>query len=88
MSDHLLIRVDPELKRRLARAASEEGKTSAQAVRDLIEQYVRQRDTPSYVADLWDRIGEGLRSSGARVTDLGKAIESAKKARARDAGRR
>jgi predicted DNA-binding protein len=88
MADQLLIRVDPELKRRLAKAALLEGKTSTQVVRDLIEQYVRERDLPSYVADLWDRIGESLKASGAKAGDIAKAIQAARKARARDAGRR
>lgn len=88
MSEQLLVRVAPELKRRLAQAATLEGKTSAQVIRDLIEDYVRQRDMPAYVAGLWGRISAQLAEAGARRGDVARAIKAARKARARDAGGR
>ncbi len=88
MSEQLLIRVAPELKRKLARAATLEGKTSTQVVRDLIEDYVRQRDMPAYIATLWDRIGTSLSAAGVKAGDVAKAVREARKARTRDAGRR
>jgi len=88
MSEQLLIRVAPELKRKLARAATLEGKTSTQVVRDLIEDYVKQRDMPSYIATLWERIGTSLKTAGVKPGDVVKAVRETRKARARDAGRR
>lgn len=88
MTEQLLIRVAPELKRKLTRAATLEGKTSTQVVRDLIEDYVRQRDMPSYIATLWDRIGTRLKAAGVKPGDAAKALREARKARNRDAGRR
>lgn len=88
MRAQLLIRVAPELKRNLARAATREGKTSTQVVRDLIEEYVKQRDLPSYITALWERIGTSLKASGVKPGDVAKAIRETRKARARDAGRR
>lgn len=87
MTEQLLIRVAPDLKRKLARAAMLEGKTSTQVVRDLIEDYVRQRDMPSYIANLWGRIGADLDAAGATRSDVAKAVRAVRKARA-DAGRR
>jgi len=88
VADQLLIRIDPELKRRLAKAAMLEGKTSTEVIRDRIEQYLRQRDLPSYVADLWERIGGSLKSSAAKADDVTRAIKTARKARTRGASRR
>lgn len=88
MAEQLLIRVAPELKRKLARAATLEGKTSSQVVRDLIEDYVRQRDLPSYIADLWERIGGELTTAGAKRGDIAKAIKTTRRAGSRDAGGR
>lgn len=82
MTEQLLIRVAPELKRKLAQAAMLEGKTSTQAVRDLIEDYVRQRDMPSYIASLWGRIGAGLEAAGATPGDVAKAVRAVRKAKA------
>ena len=88
MAEQLLIRLDPELKRKLTRLATMEGKTSTQVVRDLIEDYVKRRDVASYIDALWERIGQGLKSAGVGVEDVAKAVREARKSKARDAGRR
>lgn len=88
MAEQLLIRVAPELKRKLARLATMEGKTSTQVVRDLIEDYVKKRDVASYIDALWNRIGRSLKSAGVGAEDVAKAIREVRKSRARDAGRR
>jgi predicted DNA-binding protein len=88
MADQLLIRVDPELKRRLARLATLEGKTSTQVVRDLIEDYVNRRDPAAYIDSLWERIGASLKAAGADAESVVNAVRDARKAKARDAGRR
>lgn len=87
MSEQLLVRVAPELKRKLARMAGLEGKTTTQVVRDLIEEYVKQRDMPGYIDDLWTRIGTDLARKGIRRTDVAKAIKAFRKSRRVDAGR-
>jgi len=89
MAEQLLIRMDPELKRKLAKLATMEGKTSTQVIRDLIEDYVKKRDVASYIDVLWDRIGRSLRSAGMGAEDVAKAVREARKSKARgDAGRR
>lgn len=88
MTEQLLIRVAPELKRKLTKLATMEGKTSTQVVRDLIEDYVKQRDMGSYVISLWERIGQNLRSAGVGSKEVAKAIREVRKAKVRDAGRR
>ncbi len=88
MTEQLLIRVDPELKRKLAKLASREGKTSTQVVRDLIADYVKQRDVGAYVDGLWDRIGKDLRSKGAGAAAVAPAVRAVRKSKAADAGRR
>jgi predicted DNA-binding protein len=88
VTEQLLIRVDPELKRKLAKLATREGKTSTQVVRDLIEDYVKKRDVASYIDALWERIGQGLKSAGAGPEDVAKAVSETRKSKARDAGRR
>ncbi len=88
MTEQLLIRVNPELKRKLAKLAAMEGKTSTQVVRDLIEDYVKKRDLASYIDALWERIGQGLKSAGVGTDDVAKAVREARKSKARDAGRR
>ena len=88
MAEQLLIRVDPELKRKLNKFATMEGKTSSHVVRDLIEDYVKRRDVASYVDSLWERIGQNLRSKGVGPADVPKAVREVRKSKARNAGRR
>jgi len=87
MAEQLLIRMDLELKRKLIKLATMEGKTSTQVVRDLIEDYVKRRDIASYIDALWERIGGGLKSAGVGAGDVAKAVHEARKSKARDAGR-
>jgi predicted transcriptional regulator len=80
--------MDPELKRKLTRLATMEGKSSTQVVRDLIEDYVKRRDVASYIDALWERIGQGLKSAGVGAEDVARTIRENRKSKARDAGRR
>lgn len=80
MADQLLIRIDPDLKERLDRLSRAEGKTTSRMVRELIRDYVKERDIASYIDGLWDRIGKKLGARGVRASDIGKAIAESRKA--------
>jgi predicted DNA-binding protein len=80
MSGHLLIRIDPELKKRLDQLSRSEGKTTSRMVRELIGDYVKQRDISGYIDGLWERIGKKLRARGAKKSDIGRSIAQARKA--------
>lgn len=81
MSDQMLIRIDAELKSKLSRMARAEGKTSSQMVRELIGDYVKDRDIGAYVDDLWDRIGKKLKERGVKTADIEEAIAETRKER-------
>ena len=78
MSEQMLIRIDPELKEKFARVARSEGKTTSGAVRELISQYVVERDIGAHVDALWKRIGDKLKAKGARPAGVSKAIKDAR----------
>jgi hypothetical protein len=80
MSDQLLIRIDPDLKERLDRLSRAEGKTTSRMVRELISDYVKERDIAAYIGGLWDRIGKKLGARGVRASDIGAAIAKSRKA--------
>ena len=88
MAEQLLIRMDPDLKRKLTRLATMEGKSSTQIVRDLIEDHVKRRDVASYIDALWEQIGQGLKSAGVGAEDVAMAVRETRKLKARDAGPR
>jgi predicted DNA-binding protein len=74
MEKQLVVRIDPELKDKVAALARAEGKTSSQLIRDLLEEYVRKRDMSAYIDSLWSRIGEQLQETGVEAGDVDEAI--------------
>ncbi|NWG02881.1 MAG: ribbon-helix-helix protein, CopG family [Syntrophaceae bacterium] len=81
MTTQMIVRIDSEVKERFNKLARVEGKTSSQMVRELIEDYIKERDIGNYVDDLWGRIGGKLRSRGVKQRDVNKAIREARKSR-------
>lgn len=76
MDQQLNVRLDDELKDRLDTLARSEGKSASQVVRDLISEYVRERDIESHIDQLWDRIGQQLRDGGYDAEDVDEAVQS------------
>ena len=76
MTNQMIIRVDSELKRKVSTLAKAEGKTTSEIVRELLEDYVRERDIGSYIDDLWDRIGSKMSSKGIVSKDIPKTIKN------------
>ena len=60
MSTQMIVRINPELKKKVNTIAKGEGKSISEVVRELLEGYVRNRDIGLYIDDLWQRIGEKL----------------------------
>lgn len=75
MSEQMIVRIDPDLKTQASHLARAEGKNISQVVRELLEDYVQERDLAGYVDDLWTRIGLKLRRKGIQPKDIGKAIQ-------------
>ena len=79
MTTQMVVRIDFEVKERFNKLVRVEGKTSSQMVRELIEDYIKERDIGTYVDDLWTRIGGKLRSKGVKQRDISRAIKEARK---------
>ena len=79
MSTQMIIRIDNEVKNRLARLARSEGKTTSEMVRGLIEDYIKERDIGSYIDDLWNRTGKKLRAKGVTPATVESAIRASRK---------
>ena len=74
MTTQMIIRIKPELKSKVNSLAKAEGKNVSEVVRELLEDYVRDRDVGSYIDDLWDRIGGKLKSRGHTTKDIQRVI--------------
>lgn len=81
MSEQMLIRIDPELKEKIRRLARYEGKTTSGMVREILREYVKERDIGTYIDDLWKRIGKKLKSKGKMPNDISKEIKRVRRSR-------
>ncbi len=75
MSTQMIVRIDPDLKDKVNSLAKAEGKSVSEVVRELLEEYVKNRDISLYVDDLWDRIGGKLTSRGVGPEEIQRVIQ-------------
>lgn len=75
MSTQMIVRIDPELKARVSNLAKAEGKSISEIVRELLAEYVKNRDMGSYIDDLWKRIGTRLKSRRIGPKDIQRVIQ-------------
>lgn len=78
MTTQMIVRLDPELKARVNHLAKAEGKSVSEVVRELIEDYVRDRDISSYIDNLWERVGGKLAARRIKPQDVQRAIQEAR----------
>ena len=74
MTIQMIVRLDSEIKTKLTKLARAEGKNTSQVLRELIENYIRDRDMDTYVGDLWNRVGKKLKDRGIGSDDIDRAI--------------
>ena len=75
MSTQMIVRIDPELKTKVNNLAKTEGKNISEVVRELLEDYVKDRDIGLYIDDLWKRISTKLTSRGFGPKDIKRVIQ-------------
>ena len=74
MTSQLIIRLDNDLKVKVSKVARSESKTTSQVVRELLQNYVAERDIEGFIDGLWNRIGEKLKSLDIDVKDVDRVI--------------
>ncbi len=74
MSTQMIVRINPELKNKVNSLAKAEGKSISEVVRELLEDYVKNRDIALYIDDLWLRIGNKLVSRKIGPNEIQRAI--------------
>jgi predicted DNA-binding protein len=71
----MIVRINPELKNKVNNLAKAEGKSVSEVVRELLEDYVKNRDIGLYIDDLWQRIGDKLISRKVGPQEIRHAIQ-------------
>jgi len=75
MTTQMIVRINPELKNKVNSLAKAEGKSVSEVVRELLEDYVKNRDIGLYIDDLWQRIGDKLTSRKIGPKEINRAIK-------------
>ena len=75
MTTQMIVRINPELKNKVNSLAKAEGKSISEVVRELLEDYVKNRDIGLYIDDLWQRIGDKLISRKIGPKEINQAIK-------------
>ena len=75
MTTQMIVRINPELKSKVNSLAKAEGKSVSEVVRELLEDYVKNRDIGLYIDDLWQRIGDKLISRKVGPKEINRAIK-------------
>jgi len=78
MSTQMIVRINPELKNKVNALAKAEGKSISEVVRELLEEYVKNRDIGLYIDDLWQRIGDKLITRKIGLKEIQRAIREAR----------
>jgi len=74
MTTQMIIRVEPTLKNKVSNLAKSEGKSLSELVRELLENYTKERDMGAYIDNLWDSIGKKLSQENINESDIAEAI--------------
>ena len=81
MTTQMIVRLDTKTKTKLTRLAQAEGKNTSQVVRELIEDYIQNRDIGAYIDDLWNRVGEKLQERDIGTREIKRAIKDVRAAK-------
>ena len=75
MTTQMIIRVEPALKNKVSNLAKSEGKSLSEVVRELLENYTKERDMGAYIDNLWDSIGKKLSKENINESNIEEAIK-------------
>lgn len=78
MTTQMIIRVEPTLKNKVSNLAKSEGKSLSELVRELLENYTKERDMGAYIDNLWNSIGKKLSQENVNESDIEEAIKLAR----------
>jgi predicted transcriptional regulator len=70
----LTVRIDDDLKGHLQNLARQEGKSTSDIVRGLVQRYVRDRDRGAALRALWNQMKQNAEEDQAGPDDVEEAI--------------
>jgi len=80
MTSQMIVRINPEKREKLNRLSKAEGKSTSEIIRELIDDFIKERDIGSYIDDLWQRSSQTMSRKGHSLKDIQEAINESRKA--------
>lgn len=78
MNTQMIIRIDEKIKNDFNKLARSNGQTVSEAIRELMQIYIQERDASSYINNLWGRIESEIKINQVSETDIAKIIKSSR----------
>lgn len=75
MQSQLIIRVDSNIKSKFQKIARMEGKTTSEKIREMMNDYISQKDFAASVDRVWDKITTEFKKRGVTDNDIDMAIK-------------
>lgn len=75
MQSQMIIRVDSNTKSKFQKIARMEGKTTSEKIREMMKDYIAQKDFAAAVDRVWDKITTEFKKRGIAESDIEKAIK-------------
>ena len=79
MTTQVIFRTESDLKEKFDLLARQEGKTSSEVLREMMEKYVKDRNFGAYIDHVWDTIGKELKARGVKETDLVRTLKEVRR---------
>ena len=70
MTTQILVRIESNTKEKFSRLSQREGKSTSEVIRELIGNYIQERDIGAYIDCLWSRTGHKLKMKGLRPENV------------------
>ena len=80
MSNQLIVKMDKELKDQFQELARREGRNISEIVRNLVKDYIQERDMSAYIDQLWMKIGDEMRAKDVTPDCIVQAIRDTRAA--------
>lgn len=81
MGSQMIVRIDNKTKEKFYRLARMEGKTASEKIREMVDGYIERSDIGPVIDNLWERIGQKMRTSGFAEDDIEQTIRKVRKSR-------
>lgn len=79
MNRQMIIRIDEKIKDEFNKLARSSGQTTSQVIRELIENYIKERDATQHINNLWNRISNEIKKNKVAEKDIPELILSSRK---------